>query len=286
MLNNKTFRINQIIDTFNSEGELYKSYRIVKVDKENDYIQIQDLDDEEVINDLNFNFIGIESDEDFKIISIRELVGESGPSNEAQSGAPEEEEEGEDEEEEEDEVEVVGFIEIVKPKVFREAAAYEQRIPDNLQKVDALNDFISSLDPILQKDTKSIRAVRVLVETLFNLKQATVAYNDDGSIRGPKEVSAATLSELIKKAPVPLGRPVLNITKKEYSVGELDELEEGKEDTDGVYFENFARELDQMVEKKSALVSAAMAGAPGGQIVREWADEQSFLKEIFITIFI
>jgi hypothetical protein len=36
------FRINQIIDTFNSEGELYKSYRIVKVDKENDYIQIQD----------------------------------------------------------------------------------------------------------------------------------------------------------------------------------------------------------------------------------------------------
>jgi hypothetical protein len=61
----------------------------------------------------------------------------------------------------EDEVEVVGFIEVVKPKVFREAAAYEQRIPDNIQKVDALNDFISSLDPILQKDPKSIRAVRV-----------------------------------------------------------------------------------------------------------------------------
>ena len=69
------FRINQIIDTFNAAGELYKSYKIVKVDKDNDYIQIQDLDDTDIIQDLNFNFIGIESDEDFKIISIRQLVG-------------------------------------------------------------------------------------------------------------------------------------------------------------------------------------------------------------------
>ena len=271
------FRINQIIDTFTPSGELYKSYKIVKVDKENDYIQIQDLDDEEVINDLNFNFVGIESDEDFKIISIRQLVGEeAGPSNEAQTGAPEEEDN--EEEEEEEEGEIVGFIEVVKPKVFKEAAVYEQRIPDNLQKVDALNDFISSLDPILQKDPKSIRAVRVLVETLFNLKQATVAYNDDGSIQGPKQVSASTLAELIKRVPIPLGRPVLDITKKEYIVNEEDELEENKE-SEGVYFENFARELDQMVEKKSSLVSATMAGAPGGQIVREWADQQSFLKK-------
>jgi hypothetical protein len=271
------FRINQIIDTFTSEGELYKSYRIVKVDKDNDYIQIQDLDDEDIISDLEFNFVGIESDEDFKIISIRDLVGDAAPSNEAQTGAPVIEEEDE-EEEDEDEIEMVGFIEIVRPKIFREAAAFEQRIPDNLQKVDALNDFISSLDPILQKDAKSIRAVRVLVETLFNLKQATVFYNEDGTIRGPKEVSASTLAELIKRGPVPLGRPVLNITKKEYQVSEEEELEESKEG-DGVYFENFARELDQMVENKSSLVSAAMAGAPGGQIVREWADEQTFLKK-------
>jgi hypothetical protein len=273
------FRINQIIDTFDSSGDLYKAYRIVKVDKDNDYIQIQDLDDEEIVTDVNFEFIGIPLDEDFKIISIRQLVGpESGPSNEAQSGPLEEVEEGDNEEEEEDEIEVVGFIEIVKPKVFREAAAFEQRIPDNLQKVDALNDFISSLDPTLQKDPKSIRAVRVLVETLFNLKQETVTYNDDGTIRGPKEVSANTLSELIQKVPIPLGRPVLNISKKEYSVDEEDELEERKEG-DGVYFENFARELDSMVENKSSLVSSAMAGAPGGQIVREWADQQSFLKK-------
>jgi hypothetical protein len=46
------------------------------------------------------------------------------------------------------------------------------------------------------------------------------------------------------------------------------------------YFENFALELDQ-IENKSSLVSSAMAGAPGGQIVREWNDQQSFLKNIY-----
>ena len=272
------FRINQLIDTFDSYGQLYKSYEIVKVDKENDFIQILDKDDENVY-DLNFNFIGIESDEDFKVISIRQLVSPiEGNSNEAPPTNVSDDEDIDEEENEEEEVEIVGFIEVVRPKIFRQAAAFEQRIPDNLQKVDALNDFISGLDPILQNDPKSIRAVRVLVETLFNLKQATVAYNDDGTIQGSKGVSASTLSELIQKVPIPLGRAVLNITKKEYSVDEEDELSEtgGKND---VYFENFVRELDQIVENKSSLVSSAMAGAPGGQIVKEWSDQKSFLEK-------
>ena len=275
------FRVNQIIDTFNSSGELYHSYKIVKVDKENDFIQIQDVEDEEIINDLNFNFIGIEADEDFKVISIRQLVGPS-EGQEVEQGVSEGDmtAEEEEEEEEEDEVKILGFIEIILPTIFREAASYEQRIPDNLQKVDALNDFISGLDPILQKDPKSIRAVRILVETLFNLKQDTVAYNDDGTIRGPREVSAETLSELIKRAPVPLGRPILDISKKIYlpTNEDADEDDETDLDAPGIYNENFRRELALMNEKKSALVSTAMAGGPGGQVVREWADEQSYLQ--------
>jgi hypothetical protein len=272
------FRVNQIIDTFNAAGELYHSYKIVKVDKENDFIQIQDLEDEEVINDLNFNFIGIEADEDFKVISIRQLVAPS-EGQDAQEKEDEGESEEGEEEEQEKEIKILGFIEIVLPTIFREAAAYEQRIPDNLQKVDALNDFISGLDPILQKDPKSIRAVRVLVETLFNLKQDTVAYNDDGSIRGSKEISAETLSELIKRTAVPLGRPVLDISKKLYLPTNVDEEDEdGDLDAPGIYNENFRRELMLMNEKKSALVSTAMTGGPGGQVVREWADEQTFLQ--------
>jgi len=273
------FRINQIIDTFNAAGELYKSYKIVKVDKDNDYIQIQDLDDEEITNDLNFNFVGIESDEDFKIISIRQLVGGPEEQVDRQEGNNVVKLEGElaedltaELEEEEDEIEVVGFIDVVRPKVFREAAVFEQRIPDNLQKIDALNDFISSLDPILQKDPQSIRTVRILVETLFNLKQATVAYNDDGTIQGTKAISASTLAELIKTTAIPLGRPVLNISKKEYMVSEEDEIDEINI-MKGVHFENFLTELDQIVENKSFHVSSQ------GGVVREWADQQSFLKK-------
>ena len=268
------FRINQIIDTFNSAGELYKSYKIVKVDKDNDYIQIQDLDDEEITNDLNFNFVGIESDEDFKIISIRQLVG--GPEEQVDGQKSDNvvklEGDLEEEEEEEDEIEVVGFIDVVRPKIFREAAVFEQRIPDNLQKIDALNDFISSLDPILQKDPQTIRKVRIHVETLFNLKQATIAYNDDGTIQGTKAISAATLAELIKTTAIPLGRPVLTISKKEYLVNEEDELEESKI-VDDVHFNNFSTELDQIVENKSFHVSSQ------GGVIREWADQQSFLKK-------
>lgn len=284
------FRINQIIDTFDDSGAIYRAYKITQVDKENDVIQITDLKDPDTPYELQFNFIGIEPDEDFKVISIRQLTGdEKGAEGEGAKESKEEDveelEEGEEvEEEDADVIEEVGVVEIVRPKVFREAAVYEQRIPDTLQKVDALNDFISSIDPSLQKNPKSIRAVRILVETLFNLKQATIAYNDDGSVRGQKEISATTLAELIKKTTVPLGRPVLKVSKKEYQTSEeetatgLGRTKETKTSED-INFVNFEDELAVMVQDKSAIVSSKMTGAPGGQIVREWNDQQQFLKE-------
>lgn len=283
------FRINQIIDTFNAAGAQYKSYKITQVDKENDVIQITDLEDPETPYELQFNFIGIEPDEDFKVISIRQLTDdEKSAEGEGTKEGEEVEEVDEEEEgvaeEDEDVIEEVGIVEIVRPKVFREAAVYEQRIPDTLQKVDALNDFIGSIDTSLQKDPKAIRAVRILVETLFNLKQATIAYNDDGSVRGQKELSATTLAELINKTTVPLGRAVLKVSKKEYKGFEdemaayLGKLEEAKTSED-VHFVDFNDELNVMIQNKSAIVSSKMSCAPSGQIVREWNDQQQFLKE-------
>lgn len=278
------FRINQIIDTFNSAGELHNSYKIIEVDKENDYIKLQDITDEDNAYDVNFNFIGIEPDEDFKVISIRQLVGTSNISNENQDNQTDKniilDNDIEDESNDDDEIEILGFIEVVKPKIFREAAAYEQIIPDNLQKIDALNDFISSLDPVLQKDPKSIRAVRVLVETLFNLKQATVEYNDDSTVKGAKSISASTLSELIQKVQIPLGRPVLDITKKVYIVDpDADADIDNNMQIDSVYFENFENELSQMIANKSQLVSSSMIGTPGGKLVKEWANQEDYLKK-------
>jgi hypothetical protein len=181
---------------------------------------------------------------------------------------PEQEEEAE---EPEQEAKIVGFIEVAIPRVFREAASYEQSIPDNLQKMDALNDFMSGLDAFLQKDPKAIRNVRILVETLFYLKQLTVAFNDDGSIQGAQNVSAETLDQLIQQTPIPLGRPVLNVSKKEYETESLDDQK-----FDSVHFENFEKELERIVqqtdEKNEALKKQQWA----------WIKENAFLKE-FIT---
>jgi hypothetical protein len=267
------FRINQMIDTFDSNGELYKSYKVVKVDIENDSIQIQD---EEDTYDLNFNYIGIDSDEDIKIISIREFVN----SEEAgESEVQEEVEVVEEDEEDEDEIEIIGTIDIIRPKIYEETAFFEQRIPDTIQKIDALNDFISDIDSSLQKDPRSLRIIRIFIETLFNLKQATISYNDDGTVKGTKDISVSTLSELINRVSVPLGRPVLNIKKKLYIQINTDKISHPSDETDEVYFEDFTREQELIIQNASVLVSSVMDGAPGGKIVREWNDQQNFLKK-------
>ena len=253
------FRVNQLIDTFDNSGNIYKSYTITKVDKESDSITIDD-------QELQFNYIGIESDEDIKVISIRQLI-----ENETiEEGHIEEKEEEEDE----DEVKFIGFIEIVRSKVYEEAAFFEQRIPDNIQKIDALNDFLSSIDSSIQKDPKMLREKRVLIETLYNLKQEIIAYNDDGTVRGKKDISISTLSELINKVSVPLGRPVLTIKKRLYTV--KDETVNGI--NDDIYMEDFNDELNTLIQNKSAIVSSSMTGALGGKIVKEWNDQQTFLK--------
>ena len=271
------FRINQIIDTFTSEGESYKSYKIIEVDTENDNITIQDVDDPELTQLLQFNFIGIESDEDFLVISIRIFVGddETNVHNDAPVNVSEKDEDEDEEEEEEAplNIKIVSFIEITKPKVYREAESYEQQIPDNLQKIDALNDFISGLDPSLQKDAKALRYVRILVETLFNLKQLSIVYNNDGSIQGPAVVSVSNLKDLIENTHVPLGRPVLSVSKKLYNPDD-----DSKDDN--IHFVNFDDELKIMIENKSTMASSYVKGS---SIIKEWEDQSLYLKQYCST---
>jgi hypothetical protein len=276
------FRIDQVIDTFDKEGNIYKSYKIVGVDKENDFIKIQDEEDPETERDLNFNFIGIEPDEDFVVISIREFVG---PKNKVPvDSAPElessfEENDVEENENETEEFEILGDVTVTLPRVYREAASYEQRIPDNLQKVDALNDFINSLDPTLQKDPRAIRNMRILVETLFNLGKETIEYEDDGTIMGPKTVSPETLSQLIEQVKIPLGRPILKVSKKFYRDTDLDTFDdelENADETDEAFFVDYWDELDSMISPPSSVVGSI---AGNKTIVKHWVDTRDYLKK-------
>jgi len=273
------FRVKQVIDTFDQDRKPYKTYTVLEVDKDNDKIVIQDPE-EEHSEELNFNFIGIPSEKhgEFMIIRIRPIV--------YSEEHVDDEEEVEEQEEEEPEViddigfdfEDVGEIEVVKSEVYKEAASYKQRIPDNIQRIDALNDFLSSLDPSLQNDKYALRSIRTLVETLFYLKQSTISYQKSGEIDGAKELSASTLVELIQRAHIPLGRPVLSISKKEYGVNGIDILEERKE-VENIKFVDFKWELKQMNEKISTLVSSKVKGHD--KIVTEWQDQRTILDTYY-----
>lgn len=274
------FRVGQLIDTFDRSGAPVNSYTITAVDKDTDMITIRDVEDAEVTKDVLFDFIGIKQDEDFAIISIRQFIA---PRDEADQASNEVEEvqeveaqleaQVEEEEEVEEGIQIEGFIELTRAKVFREAASYEQRIPDNLQKIDALNDFMSGLDPMLQKDPKALRTVRILVETLFDLKQSTIAYRDDHSIQGTRDLSARSIAELIEHTTIPLGRPVLQVTKKLYE-SEKKDVELPNEIT----FLSFEDELKQMLHDTGKSVSTSVSGAKISTIIREWSQQQAFNK--------
>jgi hypothetical protein len=248
------FRVNNRIDTFDSDGQLYKEYRISKVNQETDSIDLEDENEE--IHTILFEFIGIPLDESFNVISIRQPVGEEVIHEEQPMESNEWEDEQEmkmqeEEVEEEDEIVELGLVSITKPKVIREATSFEQRIPDTIQKIDALDDFISNIDSTLQKDPKAIRAIRVLVETLFYLKQDIIAYNEDGTIRGLAPTSVSYLSDLVEQVNVPMGRPVLRIAKKIYA--EEEDIEE--KNTQEVYVTNFNEELTNILQGNKNVVS-------------------------------
>ena len=106
----QNFRVGQIIDTFDKNGDPANSYKITAVDVDNDVITIQDLDDPDTTQDIEFNFTGIDTDEDFRVITIRTFVSKDenqGEGEEEEQVEEQVDEEDEDEEEEEDEIEIV-----------------------------------------------------------------------------------------------------------------------------------------------------------------------------------
>ena len=274
-------RVNQTIDTFDQDRKPYKTYKIVAVDKDQDKITLQDPDEENT-EELDFEFIGIPADKhnEFVVMRVRPMVFSEEPSSDEdkldeEQGLVKEDDESDVIEEEDLGIEEVGVIEVVRAKVYTEAAAYEQRIPDNIQRIDALNDFLSSLDPSFQSDAYAMRSIRILVETLFYLKQSTVAYGSSGETTGTKPLSAATLVDLIQRVPVPLGRPVLHVSKKEYK---LDGLVQENNQAD-IQFVDFEWELQQLNTQLSTLVSGSIKGDSKSKLVAEWHDQRTFLTQ-------
>lgn len=275
-------RVQQVVDALGEDGSV-TSYRVTQVNKDEDAITLQSMEDPESERTITFGFIGIPPEERIRILSIREFIGKEAPNDSSQEAQEAKEaQEPEDIEEEAEEfneeqnrlnrIELLGTVEIVKPVVYRETASYEQRIPDHLQKMDALNDFINSLDPSLQKDPHALRQIRILVETLYQLNKETIEYGPEGDIVGPRTASLQTLSELVTRTHVPMGRPVLQVSKRLYT---LPEDEDEKVESDEVFMKPFVAELLQMVENTNPLVASVMSGPTGSKtVIREWLQQQ------------
>jgi hypothetical protein len=245
-------RVGQNIETISSKGDLYRSFKITEVDEEIDEITIEDENGD--TEKVEFGFIGIPRDQSFAIIRVREVSEKTSAEQQISTKQTEEQtaeqsseirelDIGEtlttEEETPKKRVKVVGYVTLTKATVFKEAEASQKMYPDNLQKIDALNDFLNMLDPMLQKDPKAVRAVRIMVETYFHMKQSLIEYNQDGTVKGTKEISAEWLSDLIKKTNVPISRPVLDVAKKLYVSTEDETAKDNVTDTDTVFFEDF-----------------------------------------------
>jgi len=270
------FRVSQQWDTFDAKGNPYHSYEILEVKKEEDAIVIRPMEEEKTYL-LEFNYIGISPDESFVIMSPRPHEEKEADDQAGQEEVDDRAEPYvESEEHAEDEIQIMGEIEIMRPTFYVKAESYEQMIPDALQKMDALNDHLSSLTDAQRKDPTALRAARMLVEILFELKQATVAYQPDGSIQGIKDISASTLSELLERTSLPLGRPVLDVTKTLYSPPEEEDREEAEYNTDQIRMTHFEEELLRMI---APLPQARSSTGSIQGVGREWYQQQQFMKE-------
>lgn len=274
-------RVGQTIETITKAGEPGPIYYVETVNPEEDEIIIKNKGTEET-ETLSFGYVGIDTDLPFvilrKAILTPEEAEKAADAAEGAEGAEGAVPEGEaDTEEVLDVPEFIaipaGRIVLPKPTIYREAKTADKVYTDTDQKIDALNDFISMLDPLAQKDTKEIRNQRILVETLFQMKQELTALNADGSVKGPEAVSVNTIAQLLDKVDVPLGRAVLDISKRIYRAEDDENEEDISESPDDYYTVSYYKELAQMVTADTTEMPGA---APTANIKKFWFNQQAF----------
>jgi hypothetical protein len=265
------FYIGQGIDTMKADGTLGTSYIIREINKNDDFIIVAEniaeektVEDEpeevKVLQTIQFDFIGIPRNDEFEFIMIMNKVLQA--PEEVNDMVPDETEEEipvvDDIIEEEDE------INVVLPKIYREVKAYEQYIPNDLQKLDAYNELIKLLPLAKQTDPKEIRRINRTIETLFYLKESIVSYEANGTKRIMKPISVKTIADLIATTTIPLGRPVLDVKKKIY---------DKNEDAETLIFAQFIDERKQMKAELDPPPKPKPSDKPNPKEKKEKAEE-------------
>jgi hypothetical protein len=218
-------------------GEPY--YYIIKTVNPNaDTITYEDKEGK--VYPLEFSFIGIKSEEDFRVIETSTIPdGELGagvfasaaadaaaaadeqPSIQEQVEAEEAAESAAaDAEADEIDFKIVGTIKMPFIREIKNIPVSEQIYSDNVQKADVIADFMKDLDEIRKKNPLNLRKIRTRAELFHALKNELIYY-DNGEVKGMRPTTIYSLSDLFAVADVPLGRPVLDVMQHFHLLNDL-----------------------------------------------------------------
>lgn len=249
--------VDQVLETFGSDGEALSKYTIVRIIPEEDSIIIKNEEEGEVV--IPFGFRGIPKDLPFRVVRSRQApTGPQGPQGDIRGERQDEEgdqgEEGDGalEEEEED----LTFLddELEDSPAQDEDDDLLVKIPRSerifshiSQKSEAYVDLLSLNTPALQKLNSTQKATRVLTELFFQLRSSILRQSEDGSSKGIKPTSIQTLADALETRQLMLSRPVIDIDKILYH--DMDPATDPQPDgIDGVKFQYFTDKVEESVK--------------------------------------
>ena len=270
------FQVGQTLaGVLKEEGVQGPQYTILKINEEKDSITIVNNETQEE-ETLDFGFCGIPLEQEIQILRIVKPEAVAQEEEVPKVAKPVEDEEGiegaadsEAFEGEDEEIEDEGFVVLPQEQVIAEADAASKHIPENLQKADAINDFLNMLPMADRKNPKLQRAARLHVELLHHMKHQIMELRQDGSVKGSKSPSVSTLLELIQQTDVPMGRAVLDIQKRIFQTKE--KIHIGESDTNTFFLDND----NLMAPKETTFASSTVdTGGEGQSQVNFYIDAQ------------
>jgi hypothetical protein len=234
-------KVDQVLETFDEDGNPAGSFNVVAVDPEVDQITIENPEIGTQV--VNFAFRGVEEGLPFRVVRGRTrpevplaLVpgeeGEGAPENNGEEGegAGEEfadftflDDELEEEAPGEEDDTVERLVEIPSSEVI---------YSDIRQKSEAYTDLLSLRTAAAQQLTRVQRDTRVLVEMFFKLRSAILRTSVDGMPLGIKPTSIATLVDALEKRLVLLSRCVVDVQKVLYHDSNPERESQVNESTD------------------------------------------------------
>lgn len=205
------YRVGQMAEAFSGlDGNLVGKYIIDEVNEKQDYIVLRDQNNDTIR--IDFSGRGISLDTGIDVLRSREL-----PKKPLEEDLEEQTSEAEKVEEEEDILfEGEETVEIPVLGEIREIESALRNYPDDVQRSDMLQDFITKLDLASQKNPKKIREIRKLTELCLLLRNEIVSYSKNGVPNGEKSTSYDTLQGLARSDSNKLSKPVLDVKRVVY----------------------------------------------------------------------